>query len=457
MEVHMSKQIKVALLMAASLFMEIMDGTIVTTALPSMARAMRVQSTTASLLISSYMITVAICIPLSGWISQHFGQRRIWLVAVLGFTLSSLGNALAVNFIMLLLMRVLQGVFGSLMTPTARIIVLEKTESSRLLQMTSYLIWPALVAPAIAPVAGGAILAILDWRWIFLINLPIGIVIWLIGTRLIDQDTNFKRSVFDVKGFLAIAIMSATILGSLELGTYGKGYTFIALFGIGVGIVAAIIGYRHLRYGKNVLFSLSAFSIQSFRVTQTSGVFLWLSVGAMPYLLTTFLQNIFRWSALKAGTYVLFIFLGNISSKPFTTPMIRGLGYRKSLLIAYIAVAFSAFGLVFIMPSTPAVAIWLLAAISGAARSLGLGAYNGLSFADIPMDKRNDANTLNSVMQNLAQGMGVSFVSIIIAMSANFVAVDIAYRICFGFLALLVLYPIIQTIRLPESIGKSTL
>lgn len=453
----MSKQVRIALLMAASLFMEIMDGTIVTTALPSMARAMRVHSTTASLLISSYMITVAICIPLSGWISQHFGKRRIWLLAVVGFTLSSLGNALAVNFMMLLLMRVLQGAFGSLMTPTARIIVLEKTESSRLLQMTSYLIWPALVAPAIAPVAGGAILAILDWRWIFLINLPIGAVIWFIGIRLIDQDTRFSTEKFDIQGFLAIGVMSAALLGGLELVTYGPQYTWIALAVLAVGVIAAFLGYRHLHHGKNVLFSLTAFKIQSFRVTQTSGIFLWLSVGAMPYLLTTFLQNIFHWSALKAGTYVLFIFLGNISSKPFTTPIIRGLGYRKALLIAYVAVALSALGLVFITPTTTAVIIWLLAAISGAARSLGLGAYNGLSFADIPMTKRNDANTVNSVMQNLAQGIGVSFVSIIIALAGRFVPTEMAYRVCFAFLAVLVLYPIIETVRLPKNIGEATL
>lgn len=151
----MSKEIKIALLMAASLFMEILDGTIVTTALPKMSNYFHTSSATIALLVSVYLITVAIFIPMSGWMANRFGKKNIWMLAVLIFTLSSLGNALAPSFQILLGMRIIQGISGALMTPTARLIVLEKTPPSRLLYMFSYLIWPALIAPAIAPIVGG--------------------------------------------------------------------------------------------------------------------------------------------------------------------------------------------------------------------------------------------------------------------------------------------------------------
>ncbi|KRK35205.1 MFS transporter [Loigolactobacillus bifermentans] len=451
----MSKQIKVAFLMAASLFMEIMDGTIVTTALPTMSKALQISTTSSALMISAYLITVAICIPLSGWISQRFGKKRIWLLAVAGFTLSSLGDALAVNFSMLLVMRILQGTFGSLMTPTARIIVLEKTKPEQLLVMTSYLVWPALLAPAIAPVAGGAILAVLNWRWIFLINLPIGVVIWFIGRQLIEADHVNEALPFDAVGFIAIAIMSISILGGFEAGTHGLAWAWLAGLLIVFGVLVAFFGYWHLKKSTAPLFTLDTMHIPSFRTSQISGFFLWLSVGAMPYLLTIFLQNIFHWSALKAGGYVLFIFVGNVSIKPATTPLIRNFGYKFNLLISFILIFASAAGLAFVTVQTPTWMIMGLAIISGAMRSLSLSSYNALCFADVPFEQRNDANTLNSVMQNLAQGLGISLVSIVIAMFSTVMAMAQAYRVCFVFLGLLVVYPIIETLILPKNIGAA--
>lgn len=452
----MAKEVKVALLMAASLFMEIMDGTIVTTALPTMVQALKVPATSGALMISVYLITVAICMPLSGWISQRFGQKRIWLLAVAGFTLSSLGDALAMSFGMLMVMRILQGIFGSLMTPTARIIVLERTEPAQLLVMTSYLVWPALLAPAIAPVAGGAIIAVLSWRWIFLINLPIGIVIWFIGRQLIDPDQPGQPTQFDTSGFLGIALMSVSILGGFEVATHGQRWVWLVALLLGCGVVSAYWSYRHLKTTAAPLFTLATLHIQSFRVAQTGGFFLWLSVGAMPYLLTIFLQNIFHWSALKAGSYVLFIFLGNVCIKPLTTPLIQHFGYKANLLVAFLLIFASATGLAFVTLQTPAWIIMGLAVVSGGMRSLSLTSYNALSFADIPYQQRNDANTLNVVMQNLAQGLGVSLVSIVIALASTALGITAAYRLCFVFLGLLVLYPILETLTLPHDIGAAT-
>jgi len=214
----MSKVIKIALLMAASLFMEILDGTIVTTALPKMAQYFHTGSATIALLVSVYLITVATFIPLSGWMANRFGKKKIWIVAVIIFTFSSLSNSLAPNFSFLLIMRIVQGISGAFMTPTARLIVLEKTPASQLLKMVSYLVWPALIAPAIAPVIGGFIVTYWSWQWIF-------------------------------------AFSSSLILVGVELATYGRNYWISALGLIILGVILGFIVFRHLKKAANPLFS----------------------------------------------------------------------------------------------------------------------------------------------------------------------------------------------------------
>ncbi|WP_312038901.1 MFS transporter [Desulfosporosinus shakirovi] len=453
----MSKEIKIALLMAASLFMEILDGTIVTTALPKMAQYFQTSSATIALTVSVYLITVAIFIPLSGWMANRFGKKKLWIIAVIIFTLASLGNALAPNFTILLMMRIVQGISGALMTPTARLIVLEKTPASRLLKMASYLIWPALIAPAIAPLVGGYIVTYWSWHWIFLINIPIGLFIVFCGIKLIEADQLNTTAAFDLLGFIEIALASGIILAGAELATYGETYWSGALGLFVFGIIIGLLVYRHLKKTAFPLFSLDALKITSFRICQTSGSVLWLCVGALPYLLTIFLQTVFHWSALKAGSYVLFIFIGNIGIKPFTNPIIRKLGYRGALLISYGMVFITSIALAFIQINTLPVWLILLALISGIGRSLALTAYNGLSFSEISLQDRNSANTLNSVASTLAQGMGISLITVVVNLLQVLFSITVAYELGFVFLGLLMIFPIAETLFLPKNIGQATI
>jgi len=453
----MSKEIKIALLMAASLFMEILDGTIVTTALPKMAQYFNTGSATIALLVSVYLITVAIFIPLSGWMANRFGKKKIWIIAVIIFTLSSLCNALAPTFSFLLLIRIVQGISGALMTPTARLIVLEKTPASRLLKMVSYLIWPALIAPAIAPLIGGFIVTYWSWQWIFLINVPIGLIIVLIGIKLIDTDQVTKTTPFDFLGFIELAFSSGIILVGTELATHGKNYWFSSLGLLVLGVILGFIVFKHLKKTANPLFSLDALKITSFRTCQTSGSVLWICVGALPYILTIFLQTVFHWSAVKAGTYVLFIFVGNIGIKPFTNSIIRKLGYRGALLSSFGMVFITSIALAFIQTNTFPIWIMSLALISGVGRSLALTAYTGLSFSEIDPQDRNSANTLNAVVSTLAQGMGISLITVIVNLLQNFFSITAAYELGFIFLGLLMLFPAIEVLFLPKNIGHATI
>jgi len=451
----MSKEIKVALLMAASLFMEILDGTIVTTALPSMARDFNTNTSSISLLVSIYIITTAVFIPMSGWIAERFGKKRVWIFAVIIFSLSSLGSALAPNLLTLLGMRVLQGFSGALMTPTARLIVLEKAPMSQLLRLTSYLVWPALIAPALAPVVGGAIITYFSWHWIFLINIPIGIVIATIGYFLIVPDHDFADNSFDWTGFVEIAMASIAVLAGFEMATHSGVNAIIGLLLAVVGFAMVIPIYRHLKNIDNPIFSVSALKFTSFRISQTSGFVLWLSVGAMPFLLTIFLQNAFHWSAIKAGSYVIFIFLGNIGIKPFTTAIIRKLNYKGALQVSFITIILSSLVLALM---TPRLGVWimLLAFLSGVGRSLALTSFNGLNFSEVDPKERNSANTLNAVIQTLAQGIGISAISVALHFLNLSFSLDASYRIGFIILGIVILYPIIEISRIPKNLGMNT-
>ncbi|MHA3066530.1 MFS transporter [Lacticaseibacillus saniviri] len=453
----MSQQIKIALLMAASLFMEILDGTIVTTALPKIAQTFHQSSSTVALLVSVYLITVAVFIPVSGWLARRFGKRRIWLIAVILFTVSSLGSAMAPNFTVLLVMRMLQGLAGSLMTPTARLIVLEKTAPADLLKMMSYLIWPALIAPAIAPVVGGALATYASWHWIFLINVPIGLISLVIGLKLLAPDQNNERPSFDLIGFFEIAAASLLLLVSADSASqaHPNWWLSAALFGLGI-ILTLVVSY-HLTHAKQPLFAVTALKIPSFRISQTGGSILWLSVGSLPYLLTVYLQTVLHWSALAAGSLVIFIFLGNIGIKPFTTALIEKLGYRNAILLALGLVLISGVALAFMTTATPAAIIAILAAISGVGRSLALTAYNGLSLTEVKFAERNSANTLSAVTQTLAQGIGVALVTLVVSLFSLIAPINLAYQAGFAFLGLLMIAPIIEVWILPKNIGEQGL
>ena len=454
---RVSKEIRIAILMAASLFMEMLDGTIVTTALPKMSQYFHTGAATTALLVSVYLITSAIFIPLSGWMAKRFGKKKIWIIAVIIFTISSLTNALAPNFLFLLLTRIIQGISGSLMTPTARLIVLEKTPASKLLKMVSYLIWPALIAPAIAPLVGGYIVTYWSWQWIFLINVPIGLVIALLGIRWIDADDGKTKNAFDLLGFIEIASASSLVLVGAELATHGENYWAIALGLIAIGVILVFIVSKHLKKAENPLFSIKALKVTSFRICQTSGSVLWLCVGALPYILTVFLQTVFHWSAVKAGSYVLFIFIGNIGIKPFTNAIIRKLGYRSSLLISFGMVFITSVALAFIHVNTFPVYIMFLALVSGAGRSLALTNYNGLSFSEIAPQDRNSANTLNTVVMTLAQGLGISLITVVVDILQIYFPIYTAYELGFVFLGLLMIFPVIEVLFLPSNIGHATI
>ncbi|MEJ6400298.1 MFS transporter [Nicoliella sp. Es01] len=437
--------------------MQIMDSTIVTTALPKMSQDLAVSSATISLVVSVYLITMAIFIPLSGWIANRYGQKTTWMIAVLLFTISSFTNAIAPSFALVLISRFCQGIAASLMVPTSRLIVLQRAPADKLLEVTTYLIWPALIAPSIAPVIGGFIVNYLSWRWIFLINLPIGIISILFGIKLIPHSQTHPESRFDLIGFIEIAIASGLVLIGAELASRGQQEWGHAAILVVIGLAAAVLTGHHLATASHPLFSVKSLRITSFRIFQTGGSFLWLSLGSMPYLLTIYLQTILHYSPIKASFYVIFIFIGNIVAKTFANQLVKKMHFKPAILMSVIIILLSSLGFAFVRANSTAVLVMILGFINGVGRSLALTAYNALSFADIDFADRNSANTMNAVSQTLSQGLGISLITVVVSMIGTITNQATAYEFGFVFLAALMLYPLVETLLVPKNIGDNAI
>ncbi|MDD9138140.1 MFS transporter [Fructobacillus sp. CRL 2054] len=448
---------RAALVVAAALFMQMLDSTIVTTALPQIADDLSVNQSTASLLVSVYMLFAAVFIPLSGWMAKKMNRKALFLLAVLIFTLSSVAVGLVDNLAYILVMRALQGIAGAMMIPVGKLIILENVASKNLLQILSYLIWPALIAPAIAPLLGGYIISALSWHWIFFLNLPIGLGILIAGYFLIHDENAPEDAPFDMVGFILVALAAGLILIAAETLSHGLKSLALGSTLLVLGFILSILSFKHLQRVDQPLFALDALKTKTFRIYTTGGSIFWITIGALPYLLTLLLQVPFHWSAVEAGTYVIFIFLGNLAIKPFTTFIIKHTGYKYALVIALGLATMSTFLMAAFEMNTAKVWIAFVAFVSGVGRSLALTAYNSLAFSELTKKEKNAANTLQSVMQMLSQAFGVGFAATLVALFSQAFASSLAYQITLFIMGVISLYPLFEVLTLPKNAGESTL
>jgi EmrB/QacA subfamily drug resistance transporter len=456
------RQRNVALLVAGCFFMENLDGTIVTTAAPRIGRALHVPSTSVGLVIAAYLVTLAVLIPLSGWLASRWGTRRIFLLAIVVFTLSSLACALSASFAELVAFRVLQGVGGAMMVPVGRLAVLARTEKSDLLRIVSLLVWPALVAPVIAPLAGGLITTYAGWRWLFLINVPLGAVALGAAWRLIGATPVQAASALDIPGVLLTCggLAGATYTAYL-LSKSALSWSQVIGFGVfsAILLVAAV---RHLLRARDPLVNLQTLRVPTFRTALGSGSLFWMTVVAVPFLLTLLFQNVFGWSPVKSGAVVLFVFLGNITIKPATTPLLERFGFRPILVVATAGAAATMVAAAFFDAATPLVVIGTVAVLNGFGRSTGLTCYSTIAFSDTPPDQIRDANTLQATAQQLSVGLGVPLAAIALRAGQPLGALlpgpetaGSAYTIAFLLLAALALTATAAALRLHPSAGSA--
>ncbi len=451
-----------ALLVAGAFFMEFIDGTVIATALPDMAKSFGVQAVDLNIGISAYLITLAVLIPASGWIADRFGARKIFTLALAIFTLASMLCGFSTTLESFLAMRILQGVGGALMVPVGRLAVLRTTPKHQLITAIATLTWPALVAPIIGPPLGGFITSYANWRWIFFINVPLGLLAIALALKFIPNIRDDDRRPFDLPGFLATAIAMVSLVYAMELlgAQHPESGLTIALLMLGVGTFA--FSLRHFRRAAWPMIRLDAMQVSTFRVTMYGGSLFRASISAVPFLLPLMFQVGFGMNAFQAGSLVLAVFVGNLTIKPATTPLIRWLGFKKLLLIngAFNVLALLACAL--ITPNTPVWLILLVLYLGGVFRSIQFTGISTLAFADVPSAQMSYANTLFSTATQLAVGLGISLGAIGIRVGANVsewlgisAIPGISFRLAFVAIALICLIGMVDTLRLTKEAGSA--
>ena len=446
-----------ALLVAGCYFMEMLDGTIVTTASPQIGRSLHAPATEIGLVVTAYLLTLAVLIPLSGWLTRRLGNRVIFLTAITVFTLASIGCAASVNLGMLVGMRVLQGAGGAMMVPVGRTMVVSRAAKPDLLRVTSYVVWPGLLAPVIAPLAGGLITTYASWHWLFLINVPLGVVAFSVAWRLVTDgpDPSVAPPPLDWAG----VVLTCLGLGGLTYGAHlvslpspPVAMTAVFLAGSAVLLAGAV---WHLRRTRFPLLNLRTLAVPTFRVAQSGVIAYWFVCGAMPFLLPLLFQTQFGWSPVKSGAVVAFVFAGNVGIKPATTPLINRFGFRSVLLAAAAATAVVVAALGFTTASTPVAAIALLTLISGVTRSVGFTVYSTVGLADMPAELMRDANTLAATSMQLGAGLAIAIATVALRIGGVIGTGLTAYRVAFCLLALIAAAAAAEALYMDRTAGDA--
>src|SRR3954447_7906205 len=273
-----------ALLVAGAMFMEIMDGTVIAPAAPHIGESFGVPAVAVNVAITAYVLSVAVLIPISGWLADRYGARRIFTTAVAVFTVASIGCAAAPSLALLVAARVLMGMGGAMMVPVGRLVVLRTTAKSDLIRAIAYLTWPALVAPVIAPALGGILSTYASWRWIFLINVPLGIVGFVLALRLVPDVRSAERRGLDWRGFVLVAVGTAGLVGGLESIGSTRPHLVPAVVGLGVAAPALGAAVRYLLRASRPLVDLRILRIATYRVTALAGSGYRAAITAIPFL-----------------------------------------------------------------------------------------------------------------------------------------------------------------------------
>ena len=451
-----------ALLVAGAFFMEFLDGTVIATALPDMARDFGVTAVELNIGISAYLITLAVLIPASGWIADRFGARAIFTLALAIFTLASVFCGLSTEVHIFVAMRILQGVGGALMVPVGRLAVLRTTPKHQLIKAIATLTWPALVAPIIGPPLGGFITRYASWHWIFFINVPLGLAAIILSLRIIPDIRETERRSFDLSGFITTSVAMVSLVPAMErLGDrQPQIWPTLALAALGFGCL--LYSIRHFRRAVAPMVRLDALQVPTFRVTMYGGSLFRASISAVPFLLPLLFQVGFGMDPFHSGLLVLAVFVGNLTIKPATTPLIRWLGFRRLLLINGALNVCSLLACALLTPQTPVWAIMLILYLGGVFRSIQFTGVSTLAFADVPAAQMSDANTLFSTASQLAVGLGITLGAIGIRLGEQVgdwlhltELPGISFRLSFVFIALICLVGMIDSLHLAKTAGSS--
>jgi len=410
----------VPLIIAVALFMENMDSTVIATSLPAIATDIGTNPLALKLAVTSYLLSLAIFIPASGWTADRFGARTVFRAAIAVFVLGSIGCALSGSLTGFVIARIVQGMGGAMMTPVGRMVLVRSISRRELVRAMAWVTTPALIGPVIGPPVGGFITTYATWHWIFIINVPIGLIGIILATRYIDDLRAEERERFDIFGMALAGLgIAGVAFGLSVLGlNFLPWWVVAALVASGGCFIAAYL--VHARHTANPALDLTLFRLPTFRASVLGGFVFRLGLGALPFLLPLMLQVGFGLSPFRSGMITFATALGAMGMKWATATILRRFGFRTILVInSLISAAFLAVCASFTQATPIAVMVALLL-VGGFFRSLQFTSINTIAYAEVEHSRVSRATALVSVGQQLAVSTGVAVGALAVELSIRF-------------------------------------
>jgi EmrB/QacA subfamily drug resistance transporter len=403
-----TRQLLICLIVACAMFMQNMDSTVIATALPVIARSLGESPLRLNVAITCYLLSLAVFVPISGWTADRFGPRRVFSAAIVVFTLGSIGCGLSQSLPMLVVSRIVQGMGGAMMVPVGRLVLLKTVPRSELVRAMSYVSLPAMLGPVTGPPLGGFIATYGSWRWIFFINIPIGLIGLTLINLFIEDFRETGARPFDFPGFVLTGLGLASLAFGFE--TIGRGAVPAAVT-VGLLAAGAILMTFYVRHAKRTDFpviDLALMRIPTYAAATIGGFLFRMGMGALPFLLPMMLQIGFGLSALNSGLLTFASAAGAMTMKFGVNTIIRTFGFRAVMCGNAVISAGFLFAYAFFQPSTPHIVIFAALLAGGFFRSLQMTSINSLSYADVPGPMLSRATSLTSMCQQLSQTVGVA-------------------------------------------------
>ncbi|HFZ8994113.1 TPA: MFS transporter [Citrobacter freundii] len=448
-------------IVAFGFFMQSLDTTIVNTALPSMAASLGESPLHMHMVIVAYVLTVAVMLPASGWLADRVGVRNIFFTAIVLFTLGSLFCAWSATLNELTLARVLQGIGGAMMVPVGRLTVMKIVPREQYMAAMTFVTLPGQIGPLLGPALGGILVEYASWHWIFLINIPVGII-GAIATLMLMPNYTMQTRRFDLSGFLLLAVGMATLTLALD-GSKAAGISQMALSGLIVCGVAAILLYlKHARGNARALFSLHLFRTRTFSLGLFGSFAGRVGSGMLPFLTPVFLQIGLGFSPFHAGLMMIPMVLGSMGMKRIVVQVVNRFGYRRVLvattlglaLISLLLMGTALLGWYYVLP--------FVLLLQGMINSTRFSSMNTLTLKDLPDELASSGNSLLSMIMQLSMSIGVTVAGLLLGMFGHqHIAVDSAatqtvFMYTWICVAIIIALPALIFARVPNDTHKNT-